>query len=224
MKQVMSEQVDELIQDPTKARAKATHMTIFQALMEGGGSGSSVPLSRDILIGEGLTIVGAALETTSWILTSAVHQLCLNPLIQRRLHDELVRAFPRGGRDDIYEIELATCEKLPYLTAVIKETHRLTPGIPGRLPRVVPEGDRWLGMTADSLEEKYLVPFGKGSRSCLGMYLASAEIYITLAVLFRRFKFALHKDNEMTGAWVDHFMTTPDGQAALVVSAAEYDD
>ena len=39
--------------------------------------------------------------------------------------------------------------------------------------------------------EKYLLPFGKGSRICLGMNLAYAEMYMTLAVVFRRFELRL---------------------------------
>ncbi|KAK5046635.1 hypothetical protein LTR84_007396 [Exophiala bonariae] len=40
--------------------------------------------------------------------------------------------------------------------------------------------------------DKYFVPFSKGSRSCLGMNLAYAEIYLAAATVLRRFEFALH--------------------------------
>lgn len=33
--------------------------------------------------------------------------------------------------------------------------------------------------------EKYLVPFARGSRQCIGMDLAYAELYVTLALVFR---------------------------------------
>ncbi len=49
--------------------------------------------------------------------------------------------------------------------------------------------ERWLG-GGDRLE-KYLVNFSKGTRQCLGMNLAYAEIYLTLAAVFRRFEFEL---------------------------------
>ena len=48
---------------------------------------------------------------------------------------------------------------------------------------------RWLdnpGLT------RYLFAFGRGSRMCLGMNLAMAEVYMTLAYVFRRFEFELH--------------------------------
>ena len=49
--------------------------------------------------------------------------------------------------------------------------------------------ERWLG-GGDRLE-KYLCNFSKGTRQCLGMNLAYAEIYLTLAAVFRRFEFDL---------------------------------
>ena len=36
-------------------------------------------------------------------------------------------------------------------------------------------------------QDRYLVNFSKGTRSCLGINLAHAEIYLTLAAVFRRF-------------------------------------
>ena len=50
--------------------------------------------------------------------------------------------------------------------------------------------ERWLGEGA-SKRERYLVNFSKGTRGCLGINLAKAEIYFTLAALFRRFDLKL---------------------------------
>lgn len=58
------------------------------------------------------------------------------------------------------------------------------------LPRsYIPE--RWIQMDAESkarIMGKHFVPFSKGSRMCLGMNLAYAEIYLVLAVLFSRYR------------------------------------
>lgn len=55
--------------------------------------------------------------------------------------------------------------------------------------------ERWLHRptTADDSTplEKYLLPFGKGSRICLGMNLAYAELYMTLAAVVRGFDLQL---------------------------------
>ena len=48
--------------------------------------------------------------------------------------------------------------------------------------------ERWMEKGGDRLE-KYLCNFSKGTRQCLGMNLAYAEIYLTLAAVFRRFDF-----------------------------------
>ncbi|TVY83338.1 Cytochrome P450 monooxygenase sdnE [Lachnellula suecica] len=39
---------------------------------------------------------------------------------------------------------------------------------------------------------RYFVAFGKGSRACLGINLAHAELYLALATVFRRFTFELY--------------------------------
>ena len=60
-------------------------------------------------------------------------------------------------------------------------------------PTIFPEPyefkpDRWLPLDTNGMrQQKYLVAFGKGSRSCVGMELAKAEILTALASVFRRF-------------------------------------
>jgi cytochrome P450 len=51
--------------------------------------------------------------------------------------------------------------------------------------------ERWL--KSDGRLEKYLVAFSKGTRQCLGINLATAEIYLTLATVFRRFDMELYE-------------------------------
>jgi len=50
--------------------------------------------------------------------------------------------------------------------------------------------ERWLGDEGSALE-KYMVAFSKGSRQCIGMTLARAEMYLTLATVFRRYDLEL---------------------------------
>lgn len=59
--------------------------------------------------------------------------------------------------------------------------------------------ERWLSQEGARLE-KYLVPFSRGTRSCIGSNLAYAEMYLMLATVFRRFNFELF---ETTRADVD---------------------
>ncbi|UKZ58360.1 hypothetical protein TrVGV298_012228 [Trichoderma virens] len=56
---------------------------------------------------------------------------------------------------------------------------------------------RWI--TAEENGErlqKYIVTFGKGTRHCLGMNLAYAEMFMTVAVIVRRFCLELHETTE----------------------------
>jgi cytochrome P450 len=57
--------------------------------------------------------------------------------------------------------------------------------------------DRWLQPNSAQLR-KYLVPFSKGSRQCLGMQLAYCELYLIVAALFapRRFEWELFETTE----------------------------
>lgn len=58
--------------------------------------------------------------------------------------------------------------------------------------------ERWLDdpKTDDGLPlDRFLVCFGRGTRSCLGMTLAWTEMYLTLGMMFRRFKFELHESS-----------------------------
>ena len=71
------------------------------------------------------------------------------------------------------------------------------------------EPDRWL--QADSAHlRKYLVPFSKGSRQCVGMQLAYCELYLTVAALFMpgRFKWELFETTERDVA-IEHDFFTP---------------
>ncbi|KAF3904413.1 hypothetical protein ABW21_db0205195 [Orbilia brochopaga] len=80
--------------------------------------------------------------------------------------------------------------------------------------------ERWLSTNSASFEEKYLVPFSGGSRSCYGRNLAYAELYMTIASLFRRFRFSLHQDNMLSHYFADNYVRN--SRADLVVSVEEY--
>lgn len=63
-------------------------------------------------------------------------------------------------------------------------------------PNIYPEPsvfnpDRWLADDSQKRLQRYLVSFGKGTRMCAGLNLAYAEIYLTLASVFRRYDFEM---------------------------------
>lgn len=71
--------------------------------------------------------------------------------------------------------------------------------------------DRWLAEENRKRLQRYLVPFGKGTRMCVGLNLAYAELYLTLASVFRRFDFEMvdvvrERDVDITH---DFYTTSP---------------
>ena len=71
--------------------------------------------------------------------------------------------------------------------------------------------ERWLGDEKRALE-KYLIPFSKGPRSCVGMNLALAELYLVIGNLFQRYemKLAGTEGEDMT---IAHDFFSPFGPA-----------
>ncbi|GLI80882.1 hypothetical protein PoHVEF18_009242 [Penicillium ochrochloron] len=53
--------------------------------------------------------------------------------------------------------------------------------------------ERWMDPTERHRLEKYLVAFSKGSRQCIGIPLAKAEILLVIATIFREFDMELYK-------------------------------
>ncbi|KAI8938499.1 hypothetical protein NX059_004389 [Plenodomus lindquistii] len=56
--------------------------------------------------------------------------------------------------------------------------------------------ERWLDSptTSDGIPlDRFMVSFGRGTRSCMGLNLAHTEMYLTLGMMFRRYSFELHE-------------------------------
>jgi cytochrome P450 len=66
------------------------------------------------------------------------------------------------------------------------------------------EPDRWLAPDGQSLDQ-YMCAFSKGARGCLAQNLAIAEMYITIAMLFRQFDFTLDKRSLKAIKGLDRF-------------------
>ena len=94
------------------------------------------------------TITGAGLETVAQTLRFIVYS---NPTLLHRLRIELQDLFSSLGAEARGQPTLARLECLPYLTAVIMEDLRLSPGLATRLARVAP--DREL-----VYDEKWVIP------------------------------------------------------------------
>jgi cytochrome P450 len=87
------------------------------------------------LADEAQTVIGAGLTTTAWSLTTAVFFIVDNLRIQETLRAELRAAIPDPNAEDALSFQ--KLERLPYLSACIKEATRFAHGLSGRGPRVI---------------------------------------------------------------------------------------
>ena len=109
------------------------HPTIFYEIIH-----SDLPPAEkepERLKWEAAAILGAGAVTTAWTLTVAMYHLTVEPQKLKRLREEIKPIMP----DPDNPAKLQQLEKLPYLTAVIMESLRLSNGISTRLARVAPD-------------------------------------------------------------------------------------
>ena len=92
------------------------------------------------------TITGAALETTAQTLRFIFYYVYSDLEILRRVRAELRDMMKHLAQDA--GVQHAQLEQLPYLTAVLMEGLRLSPGIATRMARIAPNRDlvydRWV--------------------------------------------------------------------------------
>ncbi|KAK9772686.1 putative Cytochrome P450 [Seiridium cardinale] len=122
-----------LMLDPSKLNA-AKHTTVFQKLLEMFPKADEHTLTY--LTQEANTLVTAGSETTASVLEVGLFRILQNDAIHRKLFDELKQAIPNKDEPP----KLSMLKQLPYLTACVKESLRVTYGVLGALPRVVPAG------------------------------------------------------------------------------------
>ena len=109
------------------------HPTIFYEIIH-----SDLPPTEKLpkrLEMEAAAILGAGAVTTAWTLTVAMYHLTVNPEKLERLRAEIRELAP----DPYRPAKLQHLEQLPYLTAVINESLRVSNGISTRLARIAPD-------------------------------------------------------------------------------------
>ncbi|KAL4789032.1 Versicolorin B desaturase [Aspergillus venezuelensis] len=91
-------------------------------------------MSKGEMLNNAAVMVVAGSETTSSTLCGSTYLLCKFNKMDKAAA-EVRSAFATSD-----QIDLITVSRLPYLTAVIDETLRMYPSVPGQPPRVVPDG------------------------------------------------------------------------------------
>jgi cytochrome P450 len=184
---------------------------LLEARDEDGSSMTDQQVRDEVLI---LFLAGH--ETTALAMSWTLHELSLNPGVERRLHDELSRVL--GGRPPT----LADLPKLEYTARVVHESLRLhppawsigresimpfelggqrfeegswvwmLPWVIHRDPRFYPDPlafrpERWEDGQKKKLPKFAYMPFGGGARVCIGNQFALMELTLVLATVCQRF-------------------------------------
>ncbi|KAF4620123.1 hypothetical protein G7Y89_g14699 [Cudoniella acicularis] len=210
-----------------------TQRTIVHEIMDSGLPPSDKSFER--VSGDLATVTSAGFETTSSALRLIFYHVFSKPEILQRLRAELATVRSSDG------FEWRTLEQLPYLTSILMEGLRMSPGVVSRLARIAPDRDiiykegsipagtpvgmsiltlhmdetlypdprcfdpdRWMDLEVRKKADKVFAPFSKGTRMCIGMYLAWAEMYLVLATLVQQFNF------EFDGASAKNFICSSD--------------
>ncbi|PIL26706.1 cytochrome P450 [Ganoderma sinense ZZ0214-1] len=90
------------------------------------------------LVDDGILAIIAGADTTSIALTSVACCLLAHPDVYARLQAEIDRFYPAG--EDA--LDTTHYRDMPYLTAVINETLRVFPPVPGGSQRYVPHDEK----------------------------------------------------------------------------------
>ncbi|KAK2747755.1 hypothetical protein FQN57_001785 [Myotisia sp. PD_48] len=220
----------QLVRDITADPGPDAQSTIIHAILNSNLPPEEKSLDRlDLEVG---TITGAAFETSAQTLRCIFYHVYAHAEILGRVRAELATVKSQ---------ELSQLQQLPYLTAVITEGLRLSPGLATRLARIAPHRDllynswvipkgtpvgmtnfllhrdegvypnptqfdpqRWLNTDGPKKNDRTFAPFSKGTRHCLGLHLAWAEMYMVLAAIVQRF------DLDFTGVQPEDFEPTSD--------------
>ncbi|KAF2166545.1 hypothetical protein M409DRAFT_66571 [Zasmidium cellare ATCC 36951] len=220
----LSEQIQTIMDNPEQDK-ETDNLTIFHEFL----TSPDLPLADRNLTHfteEAQNLIGAGQTTTAHHLNTTMFHILDNADVLARLKGELETAMP----DPRILPPLHELENLEYLSAVITEGHRLSPGNIHRLARIshdpiptpfptptapthlIPPNTpismsiltqhhtpslfpspktfspaRFLSPPSQDLK-RYVVPYSKGTRNCIGQNLAQAEIYMALAAVVRRFE------------------------------------
>ncbi|KAG9186431.1 hypothetical protein G6011_09539 [Alternaria panax] len=139
LRKTFDKQIDSItaqLEDPNEYR----HPIIYRSLLSPENyNGRPLP-SRESLIEEAIALLIAGTDTTGTTITIGTYRLLRDPKKCQRLKAELRQAWPNLEDRPSSKI----LEKLPYLTAVIKESLRIAPTTTSEFSRVVPPQGGWI--------------------------------------------------------------------------------
>ncbi|KAL4963865.1 cytochrome P450 [Aspergillus stella-maris] len=252
---LLKAQIKQLTTDPSALSKLPHNTTIYHELLKPEAYKAGTAPSSGSLYEESQALMFGGADTTGMTLMHGSFYILRERPVYSRLKEELRNAWPVLSEPLGWE----QLERLPYLTAVIKESLRISPGVASPLPRVVPESgavvtgvpipggtvvghtghfvhsnpsiferpnefipERWLGDDAKA-NDKWLLSFSRGPRSCLGIHLAWAELYLTFGHVYRKFEIEVDAASPKELKWKDAFLpdyTGPHLRARMVAETS----
>ncbi len=220
-----------------RRRADLTEQNDITGLLLAARHDDGSPLSDDEVRDEIMTIVAAGHETTAMSLTWLSYAVFSRPSVLAKLRAELA-ASPNGVGGELPYMDAVIRESLRYYSMIPNGSGRIvkrdfTLGgyrVPAgamvsvafhavhRKPQVFERaGEFWPERFMTAKYSPYeSVPFGGGTRRCLGMPFAMFEIKLVLASMIERFSLEIVQ-REVVPSWRGAFLTPSKG---LVVRAA----
>ncbi|KAL7269963.1 hypothetical protein RUND412_007341 [Rhizina undulata] len=120
---------------------KGDRKDFFHYLINAKNSDGENPYSMDEMWAESTLLMVAGSDTTATIIAAALFYLTRNPEILTKLRTEIRTTFASASKIALGPA-LDSCH---YLMAVAEETLRLSPSVPGAMPRVVLPGGLQIG-------------------------------------------------------------------------------
>ncbi|KAJ3941027.1 uncharacterized protein N0V96_008903 [Colletotrichum fioriniae] len=221
----MTNQIRILLNKP--AEEKGQSKTIFGVILESDLPASEKTVGR--LQQEAISVTGAGIETTMRALSLCTFHVLANPLVLEKLQAELKEAILSACINEALRFAYGTSQRLPRTLEdeplrygewliPVGATVSMDNYAVSHDEAIFPDNmtfcpERWLGdpKAPDGKKlSRYMVAFGRGTRSCVGMQLAWAELYTGIATLFRRFKMELYEtERDAMDLHMDRFVPRP---------------
>lgn len=133
LQEMLLTQMKQYVRDPRRME-ETSNPTIYHRLLDPETNKEMGLPSLKSLHDEALSLFFGGAESSGNVAMLGSYHVLQNPDVETRLREELREAWP--DLNDMPKPE--DLEKLPFLTAVIKESLRISPSVPVPLPRVLP--------------------------------------------------------------------------------------
>ncbi|TGO83795.1 hypothetical protein BPOR_0592g00050 [Botrytis porri] len=199
--------------------------TVFDLLLAPTPEEPRSEFSIPDLVDEAFLFVFAGTDTTGSTIANALYYILSSPSVSSKLLDELNAC----GITSHETFDCKVVQRLPYLTAVVKESMRVYTIVPGALPRIVPDGGvvvdghfipagTSISQTTYSLHynasifpspekfdpERWLRDEEKALEKYFAPFSKGSRACLVVAYFFSRFEMMLYETDARSMEWADY--------------------